>query len=85
MLFRCLAIENPGISFSYICPGTIEGNFRASAVDGGDVREQVSSPKNRLPRLFVTLTSEEVRSLPCDFNIPGNFTECFLLGGETVY
>ena len=39
MLFRALAIEHPKISFSYICPGTIEGNFRASAVDGGDVRE----------------------------------------------
>ncbi|KAG8817184.1 hypothetical protein FRC17_011333 [Serendipita sp. 399] len=39
MLFRSLAIEHPKIQFSYICPGTIEGNFRASAVDGGDVRE----------------------------------------------
>ncbi|PVF99027.1 NAD(P)-binding protein [Serendipita vermifera] len=39
MLFRALAIEHPKVSFSHICPGTIEGNFRASAVDGGDVRE----------------------------------------------
>jgi len=39
MLFRALAIEHPSITFSLICPGTIEGNFRASAVDGGDVRE----------------------------------------------
>lgn len=39
MLFRALAIEHPSIAFNYICPGTIEGNFRASAVDGGDVRE----------------------------------------------
>jgi NAD(P)-dependent dehydrogenase (short-subunit alcohol dehydrogenase family) len=54
MLFRALAIENPGISFSYICPGTIEGNFRASAVDGGDVREVLEG----------ALKSEEVRSLP---------------------
>ncbi|KIM31064.1 hypothetical protein M408DRAFT_327957 [Serendipita vermifera MAFF 305830] len=39
MLFRSLAIEHPSIAFNYICPGTIEGSFRASAVDGGDVRE----------------------------------------------
>lgn len=33
MLFRALSIEHPRISFSHICPGTIQGNFRASAVD----------------------------------------------------
>jgi hypothetical protein len=54
MLFRVLAIEHPGISFSYICPGTIEGNFRASAVDGGDVREVLEG----------VLKSEEVRPIP---------------------
>jgi hypothetical protein len=67
MLFRSLAIENPGISFSYMCPGTIEGNFRASAVDGGDVRERVDIPRNRLFRIMVTLTIEKVQTLPCGF------------------
>jgi short-subunit dehydrogenase len=39
LLFQSLAIEHPGIKFSNIIPATIEGDFRASAVDGGDVRE----------------------------------------------
>jgi hypothetical protein len=51
MLFRALAIEHPSISFNFICPGTIEGNFRASAVDGGDVREVLDD----------ALKSEDVR------------------------
>lgn len=32
-------MENPSISFSYILPSTVEGSFRASAVDGGTVVE----------------------------------------------
>lgn len=39
MLFRSLAIENPRVSFSFILPATVEGDFRASAVDGGKPRE----------------------------------------------
>ncbi|CCO26188.1 Dehydrogenase/reductase SDR family protein 7-like [Rhizoctonia solani AG-1 IB] len=39
LLFQSLAIEHPVIKFSNIIPATIEGDFRASAVDGGDVRE----------------------------------------------
>ncbi|KAG8744354.1 hypothetical protein FRC12_014818 [Ceratobasidium sp. 428] len=39
LLFQSLAIENPRIKFTNIIPSTIEGDFRASAVDGGDVRE----------------------------------------------
>ncbi|GKT49654.1 dehydrogenase/reductase SDR family protein 7-like [Colletotrichum spaethianum] len=34
-----LAIEHPKIAFAFILPATIEGNFRASAVDSGTVRE----------------------------------------------
>jgi len=33
MLFQALAIEHPRVSFTFIIPGTIEGDFRASAVD----------------------------------------------------
>lgn len=33
MLFQALAIEHPRISFTFVLPGTIEGDFRASAVD----------------------------------------------------
>lgn len=39
LLFQSLAIEHPQIAFSFILPATIEGNFRASAVDAGPVRE----------------------------------------------
>ncbi|KAH9888620.1 NAD(P)-binding protein [Xylariomycetidae sp. FL2044] len=39
LLYQALSIENPQIAFSFILPATIEGNFRASAVDGGAVCE----------------------------------------------
>ncbi|KAG6333308.1 hypothetical protein ID866_5785 [Astraeus odoratus] len=33
MLYQALAIEHPSINFTFVIPGTIEGNFRASAID----------------------------------------------------
>ncbi|TDZ65272.1 11-beta-hydroxysteroid dehydrogenase-like 3 [Colletotrichum trifolii] len=39
LLFQALAIEHPNIAFTFVLPATIEGNFRASAVDSGPVRE----------------------------------------------
>ncbi|KAI6022474.1 hypothetical protein BKA83DRAFT_4279207 [Pisolithus microcarpus] len=33
MLFQALQIEHPSINFTFVLPATIEGNFRASAVD----------------------------------------------------
>ncbi|KAN0136346.1 hypothetical protein V8E53_005714 [Lactarius tabidus] len=39
ILYQALSIEHPSINFSCILPSTIEGNFRASAVDGGPIRE----------------------------------------------
>ncbi|KAI0370359.1 NAD-P-binding protein [Pilatotrama ljubarskyi] len=39
LLYQSLAIEHPSIAFTHILPGTVEGDFRASAVDGGIVRE----------------------------------------------
>ena len=36
---QALAIEHPNIKFSFVLPSTVEGNFRASAVDGGEPRE----------------------------------------------
>lgn len=39
LLFQSLAIEHPQIAFTFVLPATIEGNFRASAVDSGPVRE----------------------------------------------
>lgn len=39
LLYQALAIEHRNIAFSFVLPSTIEGNFRASAVDAGPVRE----------------------------------------------
>jgi len=39
LLYQSLSIEHPLISFSFILPSTVEGDFRAGAVDGGTVRE----------------------------------------------
>ncbi|KZV95627.1 NAD(P)-binding protein [Exidia glandulosa HHB12029] len=39
LLFQALAIEHPQVKFTTCMPSTIEGNFRASAVDSGPVRE----------------------------------------------
>lgn len=39
LLYQALAIEHPRISFTFILPSTVEGDFRASAVDSGPVRE----------------------------------------------
>ncbi|KAF8744116.1 Enoyl-(Acyl carrier protein) reductase, partial [Rhizoctonia solani] len=47
LLFQSLAIEHPRIKFSNIIPATIEGDFRASAVDGGDVREVLKGALGR--------------------------------------
>lgn len=38
-LYQSLPIEHPSVNFSCVLPATVEGNFRASAVDGGPVRE----------------------------------------------
>ncbi|KAI1797318.1 NAD(P)-binding protein [Ganoderma leucocontextum] len=39
VLYQALAIEHPSIKFTFVIPSTVEGDFRASAVDGGKVRE----------------------------------------------
>ena len=39
MLYQALAIEHPRVKFSYVFPATVQGDFRASAVDGGPIRE----------------------------------------------
>lgn len=39
LLYQALAIEHRDIAFTFILPATIEGGFRASAVDSGPVRE----------------------------------------------
>jgi len=49
LLYQSLAIEHPGIRFSLVMPSTVEGDFRASAVDGGPVREKDPN-KNGLKR-----------------------------------
>ncbi|KAF8654630.1 hypothetical protein AX16_003511 [Volvariella volvacea WC 439] len=39
LLYQSLSIEHPTIKFTHILPSTVEGDFRASAVDSGPVRE----------------------------------------------
>jgi len=39
VLYQALSIEHPNINFTFFMPSTIEGDFRASAVDSGPVRE----------------------------------------------
>ncbi|KAF8629001.1 hypothetical protein AX17_005857 [Amanita inopinata Kibby_2008] len=39
MLYQALSIEHPRIAFTHIMPSTVEGDFRAGAVDNGPVRE----------------------------------------------
>lgn len=34
LFYQTLAIEHPAVAFSHCIPGTVKGNFRASAVDG---------------------------------------------------
>lgn len=41
VLYRTLSIEHPRIRFSIVCPATVEGDFRGSAVDSGSVRESL--------------------------------------------
>lgn len=41
ILYRSLSIEHPRIRFSIVCPATVEGDFRSSAVDSGAVRESL--------------------------------------------
>ncbi|KAJ3493472.1 hypothetical protein NLJ89_g11011 [Agrocybe chaxingu] len=39
VLYQALSVEHPRIAFSFFVPSTVEGDFRASAVDSGPVRE----------------------------------------------
>ncbi|KAF9257760.1 NAD(P)-binding protein [Marasmius fiardii PR-910] len=43
ILYQSLAIEHPSIRFSFILPSTVEGDFRASAVDVDDEGAQPPS------------------------------------------
>ncbi|KZT73080.1 NAD(P)-binding protein [Daedalea quercina L-15889] len=39
LLYQSLSIEHPAVTFTFAIPATVHGDFRASAVDGGPVRE----------------------------------------------
>lgn len=52
VLYQSLAIEHPRVAFSAVVPSTVEGDFRASAVDGGPVRE-ANPNKHGLKRDYV--------------------------------
>ncbi|CAE6515248.1 unnamed protein product [Rhizoctonia solani] len=65
LLFQSLAIEHPHIKFSNIIPATIEGDFRASAVDGGDVREVLKGAltKEEVAQAIVRAVDTEQRTV----------------------
>jgi len=52
ILYQSLAIEHPKVKFTHVIPATVEGDFRASAVDAGPVRE-ASPNKHGLKRDYV--------------------------------
>ncbi|KIY50049.1 NAD(P)-binding protein [Fistulina hepatica ATCC 64428] len=52
MLYQALSMEHPNIEFSYILPATVEGDFRASAVDRLS-DDGLSSPTKGLKREYV--------------------------------
>ncbi|KAF6758806.1 hypothetical protein DFP72DRAFT_161077 [Ephemerocybe angulata] len=52
VLYQALSIEHPQIAFTHIMPATVEGDFRASAVDSGPVRE-MDPNKHGLKREYV--------------------------------
>lgn len=52
LLYQALSIEHRNIAFTFILPATIEGNFRASAVDSGPVRE-ADPNKHGLKTIYV--------------------------------
>ncbi|KAI0019208.1 NAD(P)-binding protein [Xylariomycetidae sp. FL0641] len=63
LLFQSLAIENPRVAFAHVLPATLEGSFRASAVD--------ADPKSREGEEKEEGTEQEVtpstRGLKLDF------------------
>lgn len=44
-LYQALAIEHPSIAFSFVMPMTVEGSFRASAVDESGARNAEPNAK----------------------------------------
>ena len=52
VLYQALSIEHPKISFTVCMPSTVEGDFRASAVDAGPIRE-ANPNEHGLKREFV--------------------------------
>ncbi|OTA99587.1 hypothetical protein M426DRAFT_324980 [Hypoxylon sp. CI-4A] len=53
LLFQSLAIEHPDIVFSFILPATIEGNFRATAVDASLSPQEAAPHKQGLKLDYV--------------------------------
>ncbi|KAJ3477508.1 hypothetical protein NLI96_g10416 [Meripilus lineatus] len=79
LLYQSLAIEHPSIRFSFIIPSTVEGDFRASAVDGGTVRE-ANPNKHGLKREAVAKrciravdSGEKIVMMPVLFSRAGHF------------
>ncbi|XXH02166.1 hypothetical protein Hte_008534 [Hypoxylon texense] len=53
LLFQSLAIEHPTIAFTFILPATIQGNFRASAVDADTASREAGPNREGLKPDYV--------------------------------
>ncbi|KAI4866488.1 NAD(P)-binding protein [Hypoxylon rubiginosum] len=53
LLFQSLAIEHPAITFTFILPATIQGNFRASAVDADTASREAGPNREGLKLDYV--------------------------------
>lgn len=65
LLFQALAIEHPHIHFSYVLPGTIEGNFQSKSIDLNSTATSTDSvipQKTSNSPLSKKLTRSEVAS-----------------------
>ncbi|KAH7104737.1 NAD(P)-binding protein [Auriculariales sp. MPI-PUGE-AT-0066] len=63
-LFRGLSIEHPEVKFCSVLPGTIEGSFQSSAVDGGTIRESLENALTRktVASVIVRAVDNETRT-----------------------
>lgn len=81
MLYQALTIEHPKVKFTLVLPGTVEGDFRASAVDGGTVREadpdKAGLKKDYVARRTINAVDAGQRNL----FLPWHFGRC----GHIIY
>lgn len=73
VLYQALSVEHPRIKFTNVVPYTIEGDFRASAVDAGPVREanpnEGGLKKEYVARRCIQAADDRERDIFLPFNM----------------